>query len=311
MAPQIQTAYFVVGLAKMANQYPVDESVEIAIANIEAASNIRIVTVPMKYSDGCLGTGMRSIVFWFGDGKADNAAAERFAESILLALHYVSGPVLEFHSRVNCLPFDVLDCGSMTEVGERQLRDGYRKYLAPNDSLCTGVNLRTYTSVVHQKLALALHLGHALLEHPRLALSLAFLVEAQRAFYVWPGGIDEALLDPDWRPTSISALVAWETSFFNTYRCVEAVVGDRPKDAAKFRSKLVAAGVDPDCMVGYRSHQPLMDVLRQMNDARDKRVAHGSTATRGVALADMVEFQECARFVLECAFVKRGLLESS
>lgn len=44
---------------------------------------------------------------------------------------------------------------------------------------------------------------------------------------------------------------------------------------------------------------------KRLNEIRDKRVAHGSTPTRGIRLNQMVEFSQCASHV-----VKRAIEEA-
>jgi hypothetical protein len=61
-------------------------------------------------------------------------------------------------------------------------------------------------------------------------------------------------------------------------------------------------GIDPGEEVGYTAKEPISKVLRDMNQIRDSRVAHGSTPKRGLRLNQMVEFSECANYV-----VRQGL----
>jgi hypothetical protein len=63
----------------------------------------------------------------------------------------------------------------------------------------------------------------------------------------------------------------------------------------------MAMGIDPCEPVGYTQKEPIAKVIRDMNDLRDTRVAHGSTPNRGIPLNQMVEFTECANYVVQQA----------
>lgn len=79
---------------------------------------------------------------------------------------------------------------------------------------------------------------------------------------------------------------------------MEAVVGDPPKDDHKFCRNIRDAGLDPHEELGYPDAMELHSVIRDMNEARDKKAAHGSTKRRESAIGELLNYQACARHVV-------------
>ena len=44
--------------------------------------------------------------------------------------------------------------------------------------------------------------------------------------------------------------------------------------------------------------KPIYQVIRDMNDARDKKAAHGSTPNRNITEVELLEYQNCARLIV-------------
>ena len=132
--------------------------------------------------------------------------------------------------------------------------------------------------------ALAIRACPVLLRNEELRFAAAFFCVSMHDFYVSPGGLRDALDDGDRIPTRAAELASWEASYQNSYKCIEAVIGDPPRDESRYRAKLLAAGLDPEEEVGYQTKAKVADVIREMNRLRDTRVAHGSTL-RGIKLS--------------------------
>ena len=62
--------------------------------------------------------------------------------------------------------------------------------------------------------------------------------------------------------------------------------------------------MDPHEEVGYVEKNPIQRVIRQMNEARDKKAAHGSTPNRRIPNADLLNFQACAEVIVLAALEK-------
>jgi hypothetical protein len=143
-------------------------------------------------------------------------------------------------------------------------------------------------------------IARALYDNQYLFNSANFLKSSQEKFFVWPGQLDEVIED-----TSI-AKAGWEQTrledaLLNAYKTVEAIIGDIPKDERKYFSKLESIGIDPHETVGYAPKKELHIVIREMNDQRDKKAAHGRTPNREITIGSMLEYQACARYVLVSA----------
>ncbi len=136
-----------------------------------------------------------------------------------------------------------------------------------------------------------------------------FLHRSFECFFVWPGQIDEVAFD-DTPPQSASVRSRYEDALHNSFKAIESIIGDPPKDDRRFSEKLKSIGINGDEEVGYRVKQPISAVIRSMSTARDKKSAHGSTRDRHIRPSELLEFQACARFVvvarLECSGVDFG-----
>jgi len=96
-----------------------------------------------------------------------------------------------------------------------------------------------------------------------------------------------------------------ENALQNAFKAVEAILGDPPNDDRKFFSKIKAIGLDPNEEVGRVAKTPLHKIIRDMNFARDKKSAHGSTQYRTITVSDLMEYQACARYIILAAIEKQ------
>jgi hypothetical protein len=117
---------------------------------------------------------------------------------------------------------------------------------------------------------------------------------------VYPGGIDEVTHD-DVCPHSASMRSRFEDALHNSFKAVEAIIGDPPKDDRRLSEKLKKIGINFDEPVGYRVKEPIGTVIRSMSAARDKKSAHGNTRHRSITPAELLEFQACAHLVVVAA----------
>jgi hypothetical protein len=127
-----------------------------------------------------------------------------------------------------------------------------------------------------------------------------FLQRSYENFYVWPGGIRETMWD-DAAPVSGAGQNNFEDALHSAFKAIEAVIGDPPKDDRRFFSKLMQIGMDPMEEAGYLEKIPIHCMIRRMNDARDKRSAHGSTTTRKISASELLDFQACAQVIVLAA----------
>jgi hypothetical protein len=128
-------------------------------------------------------------------------------------------------------------------------------------------------------------------------------------------GDAEAIAEDPSVPASRKNAVEVETAVQDAFKAVEALIGDPPADDSRLARKLANIGVEPDRMIGFdrfghSAHsETVIRKIRKMNLARDKRVAHGATPKpRAVTYYELMDFQECAGFIVSTA-VKKELRE--
>ena len=154
--------------------------------------------------------------------------------------------------------------------------------------------------IAHFHVSAAWSISRALYENPSLYNGSRFLDSSQHDFFVYPGQIREVASLTEQTAESGREQSILEDALLNAFRAVEAVIGDPPSDNRKFFDKLRSVGVDPKEPVGFESTKRISDVIRDMNRVRDKKSAHGGTPDRDIAVADVLEFQHCARYILIC-----------
>lgn len=117
----------------------------------------------------------------------------------------------------------------------------------------------------------------------------------------------EILRNPDLIPLSFNEQVRAEGAILNAYKAIEALIGDPPKDDAKLKNKLISIGVDPGELVGFRisTKEPVLQVIRRLNEYRDRKTVHGSTPySRETKYVEVYEFQECTLVLLSSSIDK-------
>ena len=128
-----------------------------------------------------------------------------------------------------------------------------------------------------------------------------FLSKSHNNFCVSPGQIREVVSNPEEVPRTASHQTDMEDALQNAFKAIEAVIGDPPKDDRKFFDKLTNVGINPLEEVGYKKKVAISTVIRKMNEARDRRSAHGSTRQRMIRPAELLEFQACAEVIVLAA----------
>ncbi|MGA3050709.1 MAG: hypothetical protein ABSE00_02175 [Chitinispirillaceae bacterium] len=139
-------------------------------------------------------------------------------------------------------------------------------------------------------------------ENKKLFEATRFFSISQTDFYVAPGQIPEILSDPSMVPITSGAQSKFENSLQNAFKAIEALIGDPPKDDRKLFHKLKEIGVNPSLEFDTLERKPIHTIIRKMNDARDKKSAHGSTPRKKpedlIAAKELMEYQFCARFII-------------
>lgn len=275
---------------------------EVATAFREAGAQLGVEFATARFSghSGPNRTGSSRIFFTLAGGKRNDAFANSIAEAILLCAELYYGPHFDFTYAHLAFPFRSSTTPSGT-VSRARIMNSIDREVPNSRQMFTDQMVFRANGLTTGVIALAIRTAPYVLATRALRCATAFLAVAHHAFFVWPGQLRETLDDGHNLPTTTAELAIWEASYQNAYKAVEAVVGDPPRDEARYLAHLRNAGIDPDGLVGYEQKERVADVIRKMNRMRDTRVAHGSTPARGIHLKDMIEFQECARYVVQRA----------
>jgi hypothetical protein len=233
--------------------------------------------------------------FSLPDGSRDDGSAIRFAESILYAARLIKGPMFEAFRLPLAfpLPTELLADGRILETESlvRVVADG-----ALGEWELNGLRSDLNTVWYFEDAAVDMAWSFAPLVFGKRNFydALRFLMASQDRWHVWPGEVDGVLARPGVPITGAEQNI-FEDALLNDYKAVEAILGDLPADDRRLGAKLHAIGEDPDEDVGYDHQMSLLTALREMNDARDKRAAHGSTRNRTITTRDLMDFQMLAQ----------------
>ena len=180
---------------------------------------------------------------------------------------------------------------------------GLEKSRAPDDRMIDfpHVTIGTFSATSPERHEAAWRIAGVTYGDERLFEATRFLKRSHDNFYVYPGQIRDVAYDPDVIPQTSCDQTHFEDALQNAFKALEAVIGDPPKDDRRFFRKLQEIGLDPLEEVGYATKIPIHLVIREMNTARDKKAAHGSTGNRTITAADLLNYQECSRYVVIAA----------
>lgn len=258
-----------------------------AATNAGLAVGIKISTILLK-EKAC--QELRYF-FRFARYRRDDSKAQRFAESFVCAVELLCGPIANYAETSMIFPIPADMVRNKTVI----LFDD----IHPSD-LSGLVPLRKATFLLPDIIEVAWKITPVIFSEDDIHMALLFLRSSQHHFYSVP-----PLRSHDYDPDSLaeSSLVQthWENCLQNSYKAVEAIIGDLPKGDAKFFARLRSIGLDPAEEVGYVIKRPLQEELRAMRLARDKKSAHGGTPKRQIKVGEAMNYQECAKYVIEAA----------
>jgi len=295
-------AYILLYQALGLNSGAPDRKILRAMKEVEERLRIKMWSWPLFTKNERSRRRTHHRIFFTGPTRErDDAFAARFSENILLLCELFYGPLYPMTDKYYAFPFRFVRFKKRTGIRLASLVREVRSVLDDSHLILVDQLLYQYSVIPDEIVTLALRAAPVLQTTPTLRMATAFISKAQHDFFLFPEQIQEAIYEGDWIPSGAYELAQWEGAFHNSYKAIEAIIGDPPKEDARFRRKLTAMGVDPNEQVGYSKKEPIAKVIREMNLLRDKRVAHGSTPSRGIRLNQMVEFMECAHYVVEQA----------
>jgi hypothetical protein len=242
-------------------------------------------------------------VFGLPSLKRDDACAIRFAEAFMNAFSLAFGPLVDMRETA-ALVFPVaantlrgkehMFIEELVQIEESRPWHERTLEFPPSELAATFLTDESYFE-------LAWKMTPVIFKVESLGRAVQFLRASQDDFYVWPGQIDEVRNELGTLAKTGFEQSKLENALQNAFKSIEAVIGDPPKDDTRFFAKIREIGLDPDEEVGYTEKYPLHQVIRDMNKARDKKTAHGSTRQRGITIAEMLEFQACAHYIVMSA----------
>jgi hypothetical protein len=240
--------------------------------------------------------------FALKDRIADDAAAHRIAESVILVFEVLHGPLLlapEIEVILR-LPFGACSPRRKVLITE----DLVKAALAENTteiwphSLASEISSCSFVNDVGFGLAWAL--TPTVLESQWLHDALAFYSASIRRFFVWDVDIPN-YFENDLLGAKRAELALAEGAFQDAYKSIEAVVGDPGNHRDRFLARLEARGIPHDELIGFETKRSVFETIRKLNKIRDKRSAHGGTQNRGLSVLEVSECQYCAQFVIQSA----------
>lgn len=262
--------------------------------------DVTVWAAALLWGEHAFESGLRYLMR-FPRWRRDDARASRIGESVLYAVSLVCGPVFEMKEMVAVFGIpaavarekETLRLNGLLQTNVARGFDIEALYF-PASTLGEAF----YLSQLH--VDAAWKIAPLLVQDEPLYRATRFLKASQEGFHVWAGE-SEVLDHMDCAATTGAEQTSFERALQDAFKAVEAVVGDPPKDDRKFFRKIRKAGLDPHQELGYPDAMELHRVIRDMNEARDKKAAHGSTKPRPITIGELLDYQACARHVVSRA----------
>jgi len=164
--------------------------------------------------------------------------------------------------------------------------------------------LRSCVFIEESRTATIFYLLPFVLQNEDLFNACSFFRSCCSEFSFMDGVVREVLHKPRREPESEVERLALEHLVLQSFRTVEAIVGEPGSNVKRFRNRLKAWGIDHNERVGFPGHSKhrLEDRIRWLQDARDSAAAHGRRRRRNpFTQFEAMEAQHLAESVLERA----------
>ena len=278
-----------------------DSARHIAVVRNEVTQlGITIRCLDVKYGPQDNANGR--YLFRFSQYKRDDAAATRLAEAFLYGMSLVQGSMVESHHDSLLIPVPhIMLCRARSVQLEDLVALEERRSPDERSLDFPRATISTVSWTTPDRHEAAWRIAASTFNNDALFDATRFLKRSHDNFYVYPGQIVEVSSDTNAVPRTSSHQTDFEDALQNAFKAVEAIIGDPPKDDRRFFEKLKNVGIDPLEEVGYQKREAISIVIRRMNEARDKRSAHGSTRQRTIRPAELLHFQACAQVIILAA----------
>ena len=238
-------------------------------------------------------------LFRFPYYQRDDVLASRFAETILIIASVTFGVFLDDKDNVSFfrIPIDLIKnrksvyLGELVQIEETRLWEDRITEFSP-ESL-----IGSTSQFSNDAVEMAWNLAPLLLKDDRYHRAFRFLKTSQENFFVWSGEIEDVIDKAQTTARNAFEQSRFENALQDSFKAVEAILGDPPKNDERFFRKIEAIGLNPNEIFGIEE-RPLHQVIRDMSEARDKKAAHGSTPNRAITIGELLEYQNCARLIV-------------
>lgn len=247
-------------------------------------------------------------LFRFPYYRRKDELASRFANTVLIVASITYGPFFDERNDVSTfrIPMSLIRNRKSVYLEELLQLEESRSWDERIAEFSPGSIIGSAVYFSHYNVEMAWKFTPLLLSNDRFLRAFRFLKTSQENFFVWPRAIDDVVEESDQTPKNVFHQSWFENALQDSFKAIEAIISDPPKDNEKFFRKIISIGLDPNMKFGF-TNKPIYQVIRDMNEARDKKAAHGSTSKRNILIGELLEYQYCARYiVLEAAKFEIG-----
>ncbi len=232
MTPQF--AYILLHQAAALNPGFPEKVISEAMDEVECELGIKMWSWPVfTKNDGNRKWARHRIFFTGPKVMRDDSFAARLAEDILLLCELFYGPLYRMDDKYFAFPFRFARFKQNVGIHLTSLSRAVESALSDLRFVFVDQLLQEYSGIPSDIVALALRAAPLLQTNESLRMAAAFISKSQHDFHVYPGQVEEAVHDGDWMPSGAYELAQWEAAFHNSYKAVEAIIGDPPKDEAR------------------------------------------------------------------------------
>ena len=267
------------------------QKIGIRLKRVFITEKERIRKVPIQYE--C----KDRFVFYIRDGMRDDNLAQGFADAVMFSLALIDDIAMEETPTAIGIPEDVIKKG---------------RFLRIKDIVGSkGIGTELYFRVTHavgvgsDVLDIVWHIVPIIVESESLMNATNFYRESIMQAWVADDAVFDIMRQNSDIPSSQAGRARVETAYQNAFKAIEAVIGEPPKNEGKLRTKLLAAGIDPDETVGFELYgmkpgkETIIKKIIDMQRNRDKKAAHGKTdELRNIGYCELKDKQALARYLI-------------
>lgn len=260
--------------------------------------NIKLSTLTIE-TENSNGPNSLRYCFRFPHYRRNDEFASRFADTVLIIASITFGVFLddEYDVSVFRIPANLIKkrksvhLGELVQIEKARLRKNKIAEFSPETLIGSA------TQFSGEAIEMAWRLTPLLLKNDRFHHAFRFLKTSQENFFVWDGEIEDVIDKAQTTAKTATQQSRFENALQDSFKAIEAIIGDPPRDDEKFFKKIESIRLDPHEKFGLED-KPIYQVIRDMSNARDKKAAHGSTPNREITLGELLEYQNCARLIV-------------